>query len=281
MNQPDKKFNKLTNSHYWTYGQSSQPVIIMLHGFRGTHHGLELIAKKLPDYYIIMPDIPGFGDTAPLSNEHNLVNYTAWLDDFIANLKLSSPPIIIGHSFGSIITANYASQNPNKLSRLILINPIGSPALEGSKAFLTQLAILYYWIGRKLPTRLAYRWLSNKSIVMVMSTTMAKTKDKVLRRFIHDQHLRYFSNFANSKVVSEAFKTSISHNVRDVANEIIVPTLLIAGDIDEVTTLDKQKELVRLLPNGDLKIINQVGHLTHYETPDKVAELIQEFINPE
>ena len=270
--------NASLNQPVWTYHPEADTTVIMVHGFRGTHHGLDLIAKKLTGFKIIVPDLPGFGDAAPLGVEHNLDNYVAWLTDFISDLKLTKPPILLGHSFGSIVAASYAAKHPETLSSLILVNPIGAPALEGPKAALTQLAIFYYFVGRKLPARLAKKWLMSKPVVMIMSLTMAKTKDKKLRRFIHNQHLMHFSSFDNPKMLSEAFRTSVSRNVRMYAPKIKLPTLLIAGDKDDITPLAKQQSLAGLFKNAELVVIKNVGHLTHYETPDQVAEAVKRFI---
>ncbi len=251
----------------------------MIHGFRGTHHGLDLIAKQLTDFTVIVPDLPGFGEAKTLDNEHSLQNYVAWLADFISDLKLSHPPILMGHSFGSIVAASYAAQYPETLASLVLVNPIGAPALEGPKAILTKLAVFYYFVGRKLPAGLAKKWLASKLVVMIMSITMAKTKDKKLRSFIHSQHLMHFSSFANPTMLSEAFKTSVSQNVRMFASKISLPTLLIAGDKDDITPLSKQQSLVKLFKNAELVVIKNVGHLTHYETPNQVASAIKRFIH--
>ena len=107
---------------------------------------------------------------------------------------------------------------------------------------------------------------------------MAKTKDKKLRRYIHDQHLTYFSRFHSAKSVSQSFKASTSHSVRDSAPSVLVPTLLIAGDKDDITPLHKQQELTTLFPDASLHTITDVGHLTHYETPREVADTIDEFL---
>jgi len=270
--------NTSLNQPVWTYHPDANTTVIMIHGFRGTHHGLDLIAKQLTDFKVIVPDLPGFGEAAPLDVEHNLDNYVAWLADFISDLKLTKLPILLGHSFGSIVAASYAAKYPETLSSLILVNPIGAPALEGPKAVLTQLAIFYYFLGRKLPTKLAKKWLASKPVVMIMSLTMAKTNDKKLRRFIHNQHLTHFSSFDNPTMLSEAFKTSISQNVRMYAPKINLPTLLIAGDKDDITSLAKQQSLVELFKNAELVVIENVGHLTHYETPDQVAEAVKRFI---
>ena len=59
--------------------------------------------------------------------------------------------------------------------RLVLINPIGAPALEGPKGVLTRLAVLYYTLGARLPERIGTALLRHPLIVRVMSVTMAKT----------------------------------------------------------------------------------------------------------
>lgn len=252
--------------------------IILIHGFRGTHHGLALIEKDLQQYTTITPDLPGFGEGDTLST-YTLETYVEWLRVFIDNQKLDAAPILLGHSFGSIICAAYAKKYPTRISHLILVNPIGTPALEGNYKLLSKLAALFYWVGTKLPNSLARSWLASPYlIVKATSVTMTKTKDKQLRAYIHDQHLRYFSLFHSPKSLAEAFNVSVNYSVRDFAPAIHTPTLLIAGEKDEITSTEKQKELVELFSNGTLKIIENVGHLTHYETPDQVATYVQEFI---
>ncbi len=272
--------HNLDKTAYWIYNDNPKlPVIVMIHGFRGTHHGLELIAEQLDKYRVIIPDLPGFGETEPLSSEHSLENYVDWLNDFITELNLTELPILLGHSFGSIIASGYASKYHSTITKLILVNPIGAPALEGPRAIMTQLAILYYWLGYKLPEPIAAQWLSSKTVVQIMSTIMTKTKDKDTKKYINQQHLEHFSSFTNRKVVSEAFQASVQNNVRTVAPNITASTLLIAGDHDDITPLTKQRELVTLFPNAKLKAIKNVGHLTHYETPDQVASAIKKFID--
>jgi len=254
-----------------------KPTIILIHGFRGTHHGLALIAEHLKGYTTIIPDLPGFGKGDHLET-HDLNSYVEWLQLFIEKQQLETPPILLGHSFGSIVSAAYAQRYPQTIDKLILVNPIGAPALEGPRGILSQLAVFYYWLGTKLPTGIAHAWLASPMIVDVMSRTMTKTTDKKLRTYIYDQHRQYFSRFHTPTSVAEGFSTSVNNSVRDFAPAIITSTLLIAGAQDDITPLEKQKELVKLFPHATLKIIQDVGHLTHYETPDQVAASIQAFI---
>lgn len=144
---------------------------------------------------------------------------------------------------------------------------------------MTQLAIFYYWLGRKLPEKASHAWLSAKPIVKIMSVTMAKTNDKQMLEYIHDQHLTHFSSFANPTVVAEAFKTSVNHDVRQIADRLTMPTLLIAGERDDITALPKQKELARHINSAVLVVIPDVGHLIHYETPDAAAQAVTNFVS--
>lgn len=251
--------------------------IIFIHGFRGTHHGLQLIEQHLKGFTVITPDLPGFGEGDTLAS-YDLDSYVAWLAQYIKRHHFNTPPILLGHSFGSIVAAAYVAKYNNAVEKLILVNPIGALALEGPRGVVTKLAIFYYWLGTKLPDTLSRKWLSAPLIVDIMSQTMIKTKNNQLRAYIFDQHRQYFSRFHSPRSVSEAFSTSVSNSVRDFAAYITIPTLLIAGTQDDITPLAKQEELVKLFPHATLEIIEDVGHLTHYETPDQVASLVEAFV---
>src|SRR5690606_38557500 len=108
-----------------------------------------------PGYRLIVPDLPGFGESEPLHKGHDLDQYVAFVHALLASLKLKQPPILLGHSFGSIIASHYASRHAKTISRLVLINPIGAPALQGPRGVMTRLAIGYYLLGRILPGKIS------------------------------------------------------------------------------------------------------------------------------
>lgn len=263
---------------YWTYNPEATKTIVMIHGFRGDHHGLEDIIAELPKTYrIIVPDLPGFGQSSPLKGRtHNIAGYTQFLYEFMEALHLKRPPVLLGHSFGSIIVTHFAAQYPRYLSKLILINPIATPALKGPKAIFSRLTVCYYWLGRRLPERMGYKLLRSKLIVLAMSNLLAKTKDKELRKQIHQNHLTHFSSFHNRDVVLEAFKASVQHTATQAAEKVSVPALLIAGDADDIAPLHGQYQLQEKL-GAELISIPQVGHLIHHEAPEFAAKCIDKF----
>lgn len=270
----------------WQYGSADGAPLVLVHGFRGDHHGLQGLAmaaaELAPELRIIVPDLPGFGETPAIpEREHSLDLFGEWLIEFTAQIAPAENGFaILGHSFGSLVVANALSQglSPN---RTMLINPISAPALKGPQALMTQFAIGYYRCADLLPEAPARALLGNPIIVRVMSEVMAKTHDAQLRSWIHDQHHQYFSVFADSRSLLQAFKASVSHTVMQYADSFTTPTLLIAGDRDDITPLKAQLELSRRLADASLKIIPGVGHLVHYEAVDYAVAEMMAFLQQE
>lgn len=267
----------------WQYGARDGELLVLVHGFRGDHHGLDGLAKATsliaPELRIVVPDLPGFGESPTVPGRtHDLDLFGEWLCEFTAQLGATHESFaILGHSFGSIVVANALSRGLTP-KQTTLINPISAPALEGPQALMTQLAIAYYRIADVLPEALSRALLGDRLIVRVTSEFMAKTRDRELRAWIHRQHDQYFSRFADSCSLLQAFRASIAHTVTEYAETIRARTLLIVGDRDDITPLSEQLALARRLRDAELRIIPGVGHLVHYEAVDYAAEELVAFL---
>jgi len=120
-----------SRTRYWEYGTpSSGPTIVVVHGYRGDHHGLEPVVRLLSDFHVISPDLPGFGDSTPMTDRpHSIAGYEDWLRAFLEATGLGGS-ILLGHSFGSIVVA-HAVAGGVPASAVILVNPIADdPAIE-------------------------------------------------------------------------------------------------------------------------------------------------------
>ena len=297
-------------TRYWQYGEgmgSGSYPVLLVHGFRGDHHGLEIIAnyllKLIPNVSIISPDLPGFGRSADLpentqgegtQGEDNINAYVAWLNDFVKHTNPARedaqplPLHLVGHSFGSIVTSAFAAAHPNSLALLSLINPISEPALEGSQRVASRLASLYYRAGAALPEKIGYPLLRSQLITRASSEVMMRTKDKAMRRFINGQHAAYFGSFGSRRGVLSAYEASITHTAAEYAAAIRVPVQMLVAEDDDLGTPETARAMYATLTSRDLPasssgarerldMIPEVGHLIHYETPRRAAELIADF----
>ena len=255
----------------------SDKTLVMIHGYRGNHRGLQAIAAGLTKYRVIIPDLPGFGESEHLKTTHSIQAYSDWLHKFLGVLQLTDKAHLMGHSFGSLVVGFYSTQHtPISVS---LVNPVSSPALEGQRAALTNLTKLYYSLASALPNALGQWLLRSKLAVMVMSVVMAKTKQRTLRRWIHSQHLANFSDFANVAVATEGYEASISMDLSKLAGLISSPVLVVAATLDDITDINSQRRVSALYPNSTYREIQGVGHLVHYEAPDQAARFITEFLD--
>lgn len=248
----------------WHYPGSGQ-TIVLVHGFRGDHHGLSAIAGALSDFQVVIPDLPGYGKTPELAGRHDLDGYGQWLKEFLA--ELGGEPVVVGHSFGSLVVAA-AHQQGIRTKGTVLLNPVTTKA---NTTLAGKLAGAFYQIG-KLGKPGSYL-LRSALIVRGMSMIMATTSNLKLRRFIHDQHLSYFSNYTSDRVAQEGFSAANNSSVLDFAKALPKRSLVIAGEKDLIAPLPGQLKLQQAT-SAKLETL-PVGHLTHYEAPFEVAELIR------
>ena len=164
---------------------------------------------------------------------------------------------------------------------MILVNPIGAPALEGPRGILTRLAVFYYWAGARLPEEArATRCCATAPIVRVMSVSMAKTRMPSCAA----------SSTTSTTPTSRASPTATCCTTRSsprsrttcasTRRRIAQPTLLVAAQRDDITPIEAERHLATLFPDATLVEIPDVGHLIHYETPAPAADAIRRFLAP-
>ncbi len=266
-------------TRWWESGSpEAEGTIVAVHGFRGDHHGLERIAARLPELRIVSPDLPGFGASGTLPGGHTVRAYADWLIAFAAATAVPRRPFtILGHSFGTIVVAA-ALDRGLAPDRVVLVNPIATPAMRGPKALGAAITLAWYRAAKALPERTGRAFLAATPLVDLMSLLTTTARDRELRRWIREEHRRWFSGFATRDSLVEGFDASISDHVAAHAGAFTVPTLLIAADRDQITSVADNAALHAAIPGSELVMLHDVGHLIHYERPDEAAEAIRIFL---
>jgi pimeloyl-ACP methyl ester carboxylesterase len=265
---------------YWFYpakGRSEAKNIVLVHGYRGDHHGLEAFAGGLTDFNIYAPDLPGFGSSEPMKVGHNLDNYAIWLESFIAAIGLEKP-LVVGHSFGTLVVSA-AEANHALFSRIVLVNPVAGGRVRGISKMLLELVKFYYWVAHVIPEGLGLRMAKTYLLVDSMSAYTTKSKDKNLRRWVKLQHRTHFNSFGNSDVIWESYVASTENVVTPYVKQIHKPVLLIAADLDEVTPVSSVIKMAETMDNAEVYEIKGCGHLVHYEAADEAVGVMNEFLH--
>ncbi|MFX0038278.1 MAG: alpha/beta hydrolase [Promethearchaeota archaeon] len=147
--------------------------IIFIHGLESSGKGFkgQLLRKSLPE--CLTPDFEEFN---PNISINSLLEIR--MEQLISILKEKSPWIIIGSSFGGLMGALFTCQNPEKVSKLILLAPyLSSPKLSPE---------LYSKV--KVPV-VVYHGKNDKIISLNQSQARAKELFKNLKyNIVDDNH---------------------------------------------------------------------------------------------
>lgn len=262
------------------------PDVVMVHGFRGDRHGLALVADCLPEHAVHAVELPGFGASPAFPDaEHTVDHHAAALRAAVAGLDLPAPPVVLAHSYGTVV-ASHAVAAGMPVAALVLLNPIAEPALDASGSLgaraLAMVARGYYGAAARLPERAARAVLGAPPVVWATTVAMSETRDRMVLGFTHDQHRRHFSSFASAGMLAEAYRASSSGTVLQAAPGLRLPVLLVAGAQDPLGSPAAQRALAKAVRAAggtvELHLLEGVGHLLHYERPVRCAALVRAWL---
>lgn len=260
----------------FAYGPEDGPTVLAVHGFRGTHYGLEPLAEALASrgYRVLVPDLPGAGASSPLRGTHDAVGYGAWLGELAEQLPQTK--LLLGHSFGSVIVSAAIAQGTTP-DGTVLINPILEPPLTGPRRLATAAARTYYALARHLPRELGHWLLASKLIAGIGGSLMTSTRDRTLRKWIRDEHFRQAGAFASRDVVLESFIASTSTTVVDFAAHVTSPTLLLGAERDPLSPPSAYNVEATGIRTGTFHVFPERGHLLPYEETQEISQLVAEW----
>lgn len=124
-----------------------RPALLLLHGFPQSHVMWHRVAQKLQqDYYLVMPDLRGYGDSskAPDLDDHSNYSKRALAQDMIDvmdTLDVASF-FLCGHDRGGRVAHRLAVDNPTRVQKLCVIDI--APTLDMYAATNFELAQAYY-----------------------------------------------------------------------------------------------------------------------------------------
>ncbi|HEY8682121.1 MAG TPA: alpha/beta hydrolase [Rhodanobacter sp.] len=120
----------------WVYYEGGEgPTIVLLHGFADSKEVWLQTAKLLtPHFHLIIPDLPGWGESSRVAGaSYNVDAQAARFDGFVQALGLQRF-VLVGHSLGGAIAGVYASAHPERVAGLALVDALGLKYRENAFA---------------------------------------------------------------------------------------------------------------------------------------------------
>jgi len=110
------------------YGGKKPPYFLLVHGLgvdKTSFYELAHLLGLKYDYKVLLPDIPGQGNTERIPEmDYSVENMADYLNEFIKKLKISKA-VVVGNSMGGHIATVFTLKYPKVVQTLVLINPSG------------------------------------------------------------------------------------------------------------------------------------------------------------
>jgi pimeloyl-ACP methyl ester carboxylesterase len=122
------------NYHIQEWGDSSKPLLVLLHGWMDCGATYRYVAEFLSDdYFLVAPDWRGFGQSDHATS-YWFPDYFADLEKILDHYSPHHPANIVGHSMGGNIALMYAGIHPQRVNKVMSLEALGMEATQAKDA---------------------------------------------------------------------------------------------------------------------------------------------------
>ena len=267
--------------------------LLLLHGNAWSSRSWDLLFESLPDRFsLYAPDMRGFGDSTYLTPIDSLSELANDVEAFVDALGLE-PFHLLGWSTGGGVAMRVAIDDPERVRKLVLLSPVGTrgyelPALDDS--------------GQPTGELLATREGIAASPQVASMLDAQRTDDAAMMRAGLDAAVftgtgtpdpGYFDAFVEDALAQRnyldvvhaltRFNVADEHNgIRSGTGEasaIDVPTLVLWGDRDALTTEERARQTAEDIgANATLVVFEGSGHAIPTDEPDRFLDELTDFL---
>ena len=243
---------------------SGQP-LVLLHAFPLSREmWRDQIVEFAPDFQIIAPDAPGFGESSQFKSAPSLQIVAGDVAALLDKLNITQPIILCGLSMGGYTALEFARQFPQRLAGLILCDT-RADADNDKKS-------------------------RDEMIEFAQHHTGEDVAEKMLPRLL-GQHTREH-NLAVAARVRELARELTGHNAAsmltairnrrdstEILGEIKVPTLVVGGTQDETCAPEIMAQMAAQIHGARHETIRDAGHLSNLEAPESFNAVLREWLS--
>jgi pimeloyl-ACP methyl ester carboxylesterase len=258
--------------HYVERG-AGQP-LVLLHGDGSMIQDFEtsgLIDAAAKRYRVIVFDRPGFGySERPRGTVWTPQAQAALLHRALRLLDVDRP-IMVGHSWGTLVAVALALDFPRYVKSLVLLSGYYYPTLRLDVPLLSPPAIplvgdLMRYTVSPLVTRMLWRPLTKR--VFSPQQVDARFRELPVWMLLRPSQLR--ASAAETAMMVPSALALAKHYT-----DLKVPVVIMAGTQDKIVDFGHNSErLDERLPDSELHLHPGIGHMTHYAHTDKVMGAI-------
>lgn len=257
--------------HYVEKGQGD--VVICIHGFLYNttmwKKNIDALSEKFHVYAI---DLFGWGFSERLkSDSYSFELYKNQIIGFMDALGIKKAHLI-GQSMGGGISVMVAANHPERVNKIILVDPVVLPYEFSFEAKVYAVSFVGEFLN-SLPTLALYKSLLKTLWFYDPEKVTDEYANEVLLpiriRGTYDGAMHIHRNVLRGKMLEDEAKMLSQHNKR---------ILLLHGENDAAVKLERSQKLHEMWNTSRLEVWEKAAHSPHEEYPEKFNELALEFL---
>jgi len=285
--------------HVETYGDTANPVVIVIHGGPGDDFQYLLSLVDLMDeYFMVFYDQRGCGLSARVeADELTVQNYYTDLDNLINFYADTGKVYLIGHSWGAMLATGYIGGHPGRVEKVVLAEPgfltpeFGKELQEKTNNFAVQFSFqaLYY---------VSKAWFKSLHIhgpdpqarddYLMQEIVTSPIDDHPLKDYFCEGNIQNASlgmwriGSLASKVIPQSgmnekgeFVIDFTAGLEDYQNKV----LFLAGSCNTLIGPEYQERQMKLYPSAELVVIQDAGHTMFGEKPEECMKIIRAYFS--
>ncbi len=252
------------------------PPVVLLHGLAATKLSwLPLLGPLAERYRVIVPDLPGHGESAKPR-----VSYTPAFYAGVVRRLLDATgerrAALVGNSMGGRIALEVAARAPVRVSSVVLLGP----AVAG-------LPFPYYArFLRLLPTEMgAIPMPMRRRLVLRGIRQLFAHPDRLPRNAYlagADEFIRVYRSGRARVALLSSLRGLMADRAAafwEKVRTIEAPALILWGDRDRLVPVRLGELLASAMPAAELAMLPDVGHVPQFEVPETTIELVRGFLD--
>jgi abhydrolase domain-containing protein 6 len=249
--------------------QGSGETIVLIHGFGADKDNWIRFVKYIPaEYRVIAFDMSGHGDNARVEDRTYSIDYqVSCLGQAVNALKLNKFHLA-GNSMGGYISIVYTARNPKMVMSLCLLDnaglhPISPQPSDMQLAMAKGQSPLTPGSEEEFSELMKYAFFKEPFIPWPITSVLA---EKAIE-----------SSTFNKKMWADLNTHDI--DLLPLLTTFKLPVLVIWGDHDRILHVSTTEILKRTLPEPDIIIMKDCGHLPMLERPQETAGFYVTFLS--
>jgi len=255
--------------HYQEKGVGQ--ALVLIHGFTSSTYSWKDVFDPLSKQFrVIAVDLKGFGFSGKPEGDYTRRAQALIVAHLLDHLKIEKA-WLGGNSMGGEVALNFALQNPQRVTGLILIDSAGVE-VAGSGS-LAPGYLLVPGVGR---------------ILMALALTSDKLVREGLEKSFYDDTKVTAEGVAfyhlplktrdGQRAALRARTQAGQFPIEPELARIAAPTLILWGADDELIPLAAGRKMNSLIKGSQLVVIERCGHVPQEEMPERVLDEVTKFV---